>query len=161
MKRSSNLLFGSYLAHLCNFFWMWSTQVRASVRPVLGASLFRVDTSPVREEAPITGPLRHVAGFPDRKLLRDLRHVAQTSGDVDPARSASAGDGRLRDASHVHHVPLVGVVPSFAPAASPSAHRSSADSLDESIALVSTEWGAIALGTPRTAPAHINQVLSR
>src|ERR1051326_114793 len=29
--------------------------------------------------------------------------------------------GRLIDASHVHHAPLVGVVPSFAPAASPHA----------------------------------------
>src|SRR5438552_3374371 len=35
----------------------------------------------------------------------------------------------LLDASHVHCVPLVGVVPSFAPAASPSARRSSADGL--------------------------------
>jgi len=89
LKRSSNLLFGSFLAHLCNFFWMWSTQARASVRSVRGASLFRGGTSPVRDEALITGPLRHVAGFPDLRLLRDLRHVAHASGDVAPARSAS------------------------------------------------------------------------
>src|SRR5579864_5779395 len=98
---------------------MWSTQARASMRSGLGASLFRDGASPVQEDLLVTGPLRHVAGFPDRRLLRDLRHVAQTSGDVDPAASASTEYGRLRDASHVHHVPLVGVVPSYAPAASP------------------------------------------
>ena len=81
------------------------------------------------EEVLITGPLRHVAGFPDLRLLRDLRHVARASGDVDPARSASTEDGRVSDASHVHHVPPVGVVPSFAPAALSPAHRSSAGDL--------------------------------
>jgi len=36
----------------------------------------------------------------------------------------------VSDASHVHRVPLVGVVPSYAPAASPRAQRSPARSLD-------------------------------
>ena len=129
LKRSSNLLLGSFFAHWCNFVWIWSTQARASARSVRGASLFRADASRVLEEVLITGPLRHVAGFPDLRLLRDLRHVARASGDVDPARSASTEDGRVSDASHVHHVPPVGVVPSFAPAALSPAHRSSAGDL--------------------------------
>ena len=129
LKRSSNLLLGSFFAHWCNFVWIWSTHARASLRLMPGASLFRADASPAREEVLITGPLRHVAGFPDLGLLRDLRHVAHASGDVDPARSASTDDGRMSDASHVHHVPLVGVVSSFAPAASSPAHRSSAGDL--------------------------------
>src|SRR5882672_5746553 len=91
LERSSNLLLGSFFAHWCSFVWMWSTQARASVRSALGASLFRGDASPVREEVLITGPLRHVVGFPDRQLLRDLRHVDQASDDVAPARPASIG----------------------------------------------------------------------
>ena len=70
---------------------MWSTHARASARSVLGASRFGDDASPVREKVLITGPLRHVVGFPDRQLLRDLRHVDQASDDVDPARPASTG----------------------------------------------------------------------
>ena len=53
-----------------------------------------------------------------------------------------SGYGRLIDASHVHRVPLVGVVPSCAPAASPHAHRSPACGPDGSISKRATRWDA-------------------
>jgi hypothetical protein len=54
------------------------------------------------------------------------------------------------DASHVHGVPLVGVVPSFAPAASPRALRSSAHGLDEPIHSKLAELGVL----PPRLPMH-------
>ena len=59
----------------------------------------------------LAGSLRHVDGFPDLGLLRSLRPAPAPSADSGPARRRPrrATGGRLRDGSHVHHVPIDGV----------------------------------------------------
>jgi len=66
-----------------------------------------------------------VAGFPDLRLLRDLRHVRRHPAALALPTLGPTEPERLANASRVHRVPLGGLVPSFAPAAMSRAQRSS------------------------------------
>ena len=83
---SSNRRPGSAIAHWCSFVCIPRTRCSASWRSGHGAPTFTGDLRrrhPRREHA---GPLRHVTGFPDLRLLWVLR----------PTPAASVGDGPSR-----------------------------------------------------------------
>ncbi len=74
----------------------------------------------------LAGPLRHVAGFPDLRLLRVLRPVPTTSADDGPSRPPArrpVSEGPPGRFPRSLHDRLTREVPSYAPAASPRLRR--------------------------------------
>lgn len=121
LKRSTNRRPGSSVAHRCSLVCIRSTRVSASDGVGHSAPVFTGDLLPhIHQRCEIAVRLRHVAGFPDLRLLRGLRPSPKLSADHRPARMRST-TSHERAASgwfpRSPHDRSTGVVPSFSPAA--------------------------------------------
>jgi hypothetical protein len=89
LNRSSNRRSGSPVAHWCSLVWIPSTRACASSNEGVGcgAPVFTGDLLACQSHGcELTAPLPHVAGSPDRRVLRGLRHAPTPSADGGPAR---------------------------------------------------------------------------
>ena len=125
LNTSSKRRPGSTFAQWCSFVCIASTRASASSRLGHGAPVFTGDLLGQCFGCVHAGPLRHVAGFPDRGLLRVLRPIPPASTGDGPSHPPSSDDGEGPTGWFPRSLAnrSTGSAPSYAPAASPRLRR--------------------------------------
>ncbi len=126
LNTSSNRRWPSANAHWFSFFCRPSTRASASLRLGHGAPIFISDLLVLHWAADPAGSLRHVDGFPVPGLLRILRPTPAASAGDGRSHLSSQRDGREGPPEWFPRSPWqrsTGLVPSYAPAASPWIRR--------------------------------------